>query len=143
MRVQSLGQEDPPKKEMATHSSIPAWRTPWIEKPGGLQSKGSQSGIRQKQLNDSLPPSRLMLSPERWGTPSRRNRSSDCQSQPCEKPGTGKPQGRGSRWGGLCSPNGSRPPDTRGDQHLRAPGTGPSVFSYSRSYPRKLGSECE
>ena len=41
-RVQSLGQEDPLEKEMATHSSIPAWRIPWMEEPGGLQSTGSQ-----------------------------------------------------------------------------------------------------
>ena len=34
--VQSLGQEDPLEKEMATHSSILAWRTPWTEEPGGL-----------------------------------------------------------------------------------------------------------
>ena len=40
--VQSLGQEDPLKKEMTTHSSILAWRIPWIEEPGGLQSMGSQ-----------------------------------------------------------------------------------------------------
>ena len=40
--VLSLGQEDPPKKEMATHSSILAWRIPWTEEPGGLQSTGSQ-----------------------------------------------------------------------------------------------------
>ena len=40
--VQSLGQEDPPEKEMATHSSILAWRIPWTEEPGGLQSTGSQ-----------------------------------------------------------------------------------------------------
>ena len=37
-RVQSLGQEDPLEKETATHSSIPAWRIPWTEEPGGLQS---------------------------------------------------------------------------------------------------------
>ena len=41
-RVQSLGQEDPLEKGMATHSSILAWRIPWAEKPGGLQSMGSQ-----------------------------------------------------------------------------------------------------
>ena len=35
-RVQSLGWEDPLEKEMATHSSIPAWRIPWTEEPGGL-----------------------------------------------------------------------------------------------------------
>ena len=36
----SLGQEDPLEKGMATHSSILAWRTPWTEEPGGLQSMG-------------------------------------------------------------------------------------------------------
>ena len=40
--VRSLGQEDPLEKEMATHSSILAWRIPWTEEPGGLQSMGSQ-----------------------------------------------------------------------------------------------------
>ena len=41
-RVQSLGQEDPLNKGMATHSSIPVWRIPWTEEPGGLQSMGSE-----------------------------------------------------------------------------------------------------
>ena len=41
-RVRSLGQEDPLEKEMATHSSILAWRIPWREEPGRLQSTGSQ-----------------------------------------------------------------------------------------------------
>ena len=41
-RVRSLGREDPLEKEMATHSSILAWRIPWTEEPGGLQSTGSQ-----------------------------------------------------------------------------------------------------
>ena len=40
--VQSLGWEDPLEEEMATHSSILAWRIPWTEEPGGLQSTGSQ-----------------------------------------------------------------------------------------------------
>ena len=40
--VQSLGQEDPLQEGMATHSSILAWRIPWTEEPGGLQSMGSQ-----------------------------------------------------------------------------------------------------
>ena len=39
--VQSLGWEDPLEKGMATHSSILAWRIPWTEEPGGLQSMGS------------------------------------------------------------------------------------------------------
>ena len=42
MLVQSLGQEDPLEMEMATHSSILAWRIPWTEEPGRLQSMGSQ-----------------------------------------------------------------------------------------------------
>ena len=37
-RVQSLGQEDPLEKEMAPHSSSLAWKIPWVEEPGGLQS---------------------------------------------------------------------------------------------------------
>ena len=41
-RVLSLGWEDPLEKEMVTHSSILAWRIPWMEKPGRLQSMGSQ-----------------------------------------------------------------------------------------------------
>ena len=40
--VRSLGQEDPLEKGMATHYSIPAWRIPWTEEPGGLQSTGLQ-----------------------------------------------------------------------------------------------------
>ena len=42
MQVRSLGQKDPLEKEMATHPSILAWRIPWTEEPGGLQSMGSQ-----------------------------------------------------------------------------------------------------
>ena len=42
MPVQSLGWEDPLEKELATHSSILAWRTPWTEEPGRLQSFGWQ-----------------------------------------------------------------------------------------------------
>ena len=41
-RVRSLGRDDPLEEEMATHSSILAWRIPWTEKPGRLQSMGSQ-----------------------------------------------------------------------------------------------------
>ena len=40
--VQSLGQEDPLEKEMATHSCILAWEIPWTEEPGGLQFMGLQ-----------------------------------------------------------------------------------------------------
>ena len=41
-QIQSLGWEDPLEKEMATHSSTLAWQIPWTEKPGRLQSLGSQ-----------------------------------------------------------------------------------------------------
>ena len=50
-QVQSLGGEDPLEKGMATHSSILAWRIPWTEKPGGLQSMGLQiSQTRSERL---------------------------------------------------------------------------------------------
>ena len=42
MRVPSLGGKDPLEKEMATHSSVLAWRIPWTEEPGGLWLIGSQ-----------------------------------------------------------------------------------------------------
>ena len=42
MQVASLGQEDPLEEEMATHSSILAWKIPWTEEPGGLPCMGSQ-----------------------------------------------------------------------------------------------------
>ena len=40
--IQSLGQEDPLEQEMVTHSSTLAWKVPWMEEPGRLQSMGSQ-----------------------------------------------------------------------------------------------------
>ena len=50
--VQSLGREDPLEKGMATHSSILAWRIPWTEEPGGLQSMGSQR-VREDWVTDT------------------------------------------------------------------------------------------
>ena len=52
--VQSLGQEDPLEKEMATHSSILAWRTPWTEESVRLQSMGSQESDMTERLTLSL-----------------------------------------------------------------------------------------
>ena len=56
--VQSLGQKDPLEKEMATYSSIPAWKISWSKEPGGLQSMGSQRvrhnlKTKQQQNNNS------------------------------------------------------------------------------------------
>ena len=48
--VQSLGWEDPLEESMAAHSSILAWRIPWTEEPGGLQSMGSQRVGHTEQL---------------------------------------------------------------------------------------------
>ena len=42
IQIRSLGQEDPLEEGMTTHFSILAWRIPWTEEPGGLQSMGSQ-----------------------------------------------------------------------------------------------------
>ena len=47
-QVHSLGQEDPLGEEMATHSSILAWKIPWTEEPGGLQSMWSQSDTTER-----------------------------------------------------------------------------------------------
>ena len=52
-RVRSLGWEGPLDKEMATHSSILDWRTPWTEEPGGLQSMGSQR-VRHDWVTSNL-----------------------------------------------------------------------------------------
>ena len=46
-QAQSLGQEDPLEKEMATHASILTWKIPWTKEPGGLQSMGSQKSWTQ------------------------------------------------------------------------------------------------
>ena len=51
--VQSLGQEDLLEKEMATHSSILAWKIPWTEEPGRLQSMGLQSRTRLSDFTHS------------------------------------------------------------------------------------------
>ena len=55
-QVQSLGWEEPLEKKMATYSSILAWRIPWTEEPGGLQSMGSQKEVDMtEQLNNNNP----------------------------------------------------------------------------------------
>ena len=58
-QVQSLDQEDPLEGEMATHSSLLAWRIPWAEEPGRLQSTGSQRGkhdlvTKQQQIQSYM-----------------------------------------------------------------------------------------
>ena len=50
-QLQSLGQEDPLEKEMATHSSMFVWKIPWTEKPDGLQSLGAQDLDTTQRLN--------------------------------------------------------------------------------------------
>ena len=49
MQLPSLGREDPPEKEMATHSSLLAWETPWTEEPGGSCRKHSDMMEQLKQ----------------------------------------------------------------------------------------------
>ena len=51
--VRSLGQEDSLEKETATHSSILAWKIPWTEEPGGLQSRGHKESDMTYQLNNN------------------------------------------------------------------------------------------
>ena len=52
--VRSLSWEDPLEKEMATHSSTLAWKIPWMEEPGGLQSMGLQSRTRLSDFTLTL-----------------------------------------------------------------------------------------
>ena len=54
--VRSLGREDPLEKEMATHSSILAWRIPWMEELGGLQSTGRKESDTTEPLHLTLRP---------------------------------------------------------------------------------------
>ena len=56
MGVPSLGCEDPLDKGMATHSSILAWRIPWTEEPGGLQSMGVTESGMTEQLTQCIHP---------------------------------------------------------------------------------------
>ena len=60
--VRFLGWEDPLEKEMATYSSILAWRLPWTEEAGGLQSTGSWEPDTPEQLNSTA----RFLSPAKW-----------------------------------------------------------------------------
>ena len=60
--VRSLSWEDPPEKEMATHSSILAWRIPWTDEPTGSQKVGHNLAIKQQQQLCHLPIERGSLS---------------------------------------------------------------------------------
>ena len=84
--VQSLGQEDPLEKRMATHSSILAWRTTWTEESGGIQSMGSQR-VRHDWAT-SLSLFIFMHWRRKW------------QPTPVFLPG--ESQGRGSWWAAVC-----------------------------------------
>ena len=62
IRAPSLGQEDPLKEGMTTHSSNPAWKIPWTEEPGGLQSLGckelNMTEVADNNVNYSILPGR-------------------------------------------------------------------------------------
>ena len=59
MQIRSLGLEDPLEEGMATHSSILAWRIPWAEEPGGLQSIGHKESDTTEQLNNNNNPGNM------------------------------------------------------------------------------------
>ena len=91
-RVRSLGQEDPLEKKMVAHSSILAWRIPWMEKPGRLQSTGSprvgHAGVTSPSLIQSA----------RSGFPSGSDgKESACSAgDPGSIPGSGSSPGEGN-----------------------------------------------
>ena len=59
--VRSLGQEDPLEKEMATHSGVFAWKIPWAEEPGGLQSMGPQRVRNDRELSSAKSKKSMIL----------------------------------------------------------------------------------
>ena len=61
-RVRSLGQEGPLEEGMAAHSGILAWRTPWTEEPGRVQSIGSHSRVRHDESDLSQRPRKPNMS---------------------------------------------------------------------------------
>ena len=61
--IRSLGQEEPLEYEMAIHSSILAWKIPWTEEPGGLQSMGCKESDTTEQLNTEYPLLQIFVSP--------------------------------------------------------------------------------
>ena len=74
MWVVSLGWEDPLEEVMETHSSILAWRIPWMEERNRLQSIGSQSQTQLKQLSTHEPPCYRLLIAKPWNSnPEPRN----------------------------------------------------------------------
>ena len=89
--VRSLGWEDPLEKGMATHSSILAWRIPWTEEPGGLQSRGHKESDTTEQLSQRLRrasgPGRAVL----HCSVTRRDGglAQPCQRRPCHAVGPG------------------------------------------------------
>ena len=91
--VQSLGREDPLEKEVATHSSTLAWRIPWTEKPGRLQSMGSQR-VGHDWVTFPFPFPTIFP----WGFPN----GSDFKESACNAgdagliPGSGRSPGEGS-----------------------------------------------
>ena len=114
-QVWSLGQEDPLEKEMATHSSILAWKSPWMEEPGRLQSMGLQrvrhSWATSLSLSDAG---------KDWGQKEKRALEDEVvgwhhqcnKHEPGQNPGDGKGAGRPS------SPLGCKESDTTGQLHF-------------------------
>ena len=72
--VKSLGQEDPLEKEMASHSSTLAWRIPWMEEPGGLQTMGLQRVRRDFTFTFTFNGASQVAQWQRICLPSRRHR---------------------------------------------------------------------
>ena len=95
--VRSLGQEDPLEKEMATHSSTLAWRIPWREEPGRLQSMGLQT-VRDNLVAEQQQQSILSFPFMLWGFPN----GSDGTVSACNAgdlgsiPGLGRSPGEGN-----------------------------------------------
>ena len=108
--IRSLGQEDPLEKEMATHSSIHAWKIPWTEQPGGLQSMESQRVGRDWATSAQLSSAGLMTTTRLKWLFSRSVVSNFLQSHgpqhyrpPCPSPSPGACSNSYEQWCSVMS----------------------------------------
>ena len=110
-----LGQEDPLEKEMATHSSVLAWRIPWMEEPGGLPCTGSQR-VRYDLATKQQQQTKFDVSLEEGVSTHRDSRHPNCLNK--EAANTAKPGGpRGGSIAGSLALD-CHPPALRGEKFL-------------------------
>ena len=79
LRVWFLGWEDPLEEGMTTHCSVPAWRIPWTEEPGGLQSMGSR---KESDMTESMHTNQLIINTDFWVCIDNYSNTEFCRGSP-------------------------------------------------------------